>query len=325
MRTFKLPNRCLVIPAAALSLALTQFATSQTRYTLPGDNVFPEGVAYDSAAGNLFVGSTTDGAIYRGDLDTFELDLFLSGGEDGRYAVTGLEVDTEGRLFVAGRLSGNAWVYDAETGALLAELRTPAAEATLLNDVAITTDAAYFTDSLRPVIFRVLLTADGVGAMEPWLDLTQTPLRYRTGESFQERLNLNGVVATRGGRYLISVQDNTGQLWRIDTQTQEVVQIDLGGATFTTGDGLALDAQTLYVLRRVPGEIVPVTLSGDFTEGEAGQPFSDPTFRFPSTLAFTGNRLLVVNSQLDRDQQNLPPELPFTVSSVPLPVNQDAR
>jgi Cu-Zn family superoxide dismutase len=280
-------------------------------YALPGSATFPEGVAYDPATGDFFVGSTQSGAVYRGNVrdDSGETEVFLEGGADGRGGVTGMKVDGEGRLWISGRDSGRAFVYDTGSGELIKAFETPGAASTLINDVTVTQDAAYFTDSFRPTLFRVPLSQGGIGEIEPWLDFGGTPIQYRGG------FNLNGIAATEDGRYLITVQFNTGELYRIDTETREITEIDLGGETLKTGDGLLLDGRTLYVVRESPGEIVPVRLSEDFASGTAGEAFSDPSFRFPTTIAGYEDRLLVVNSQLNTTR----PKLPFTVSSVPIP------
>ena len=278
---------------------------------LPGNRVFPEGVAYDPATGDFFVGSTQSGAVYRGNVrdGSGETEVFLEGGADGRGGVTGMKVDGEGGLWISGRDSGRAFVYDTGSGELIKAFDTPRAASTLINDVTVTQDAAYFTDSFRPTLFRVPLTPGGIGEIEPWLDFGGTAVRYRGG------FNLNGIAATEDGRYLITVQFNTGELYRIDTQTKEVTGVDLGGKTLDAGDGLLLEGRTLYVVREVPGEIVPVELSEDFASGRVGEGFSDPSLRFPTTAAGYDGRLLVVNSQLNTGS----PELPFTVSDVPIP------
>ena len=178
--------------------------------------------------------------------------------------------------------------------------------------MAVTPDGdAYFTDSMRPVLFRVPSTADGGGEAEPWLNFEETPAEY------QEGFNFNGIDATEEGRYLVAVQSNTGELFRIDTESKEVVEINLGGETLTNGDGLLLDGRTVYVVRNEEGLIVPVKLSGEYITGEVGEPFTDPSFAFPTTIAKTDGRLLVVNSQFDKQEGE--PELPFTVSSIEVP------
>jgi Cu-Zn family superoxide dismutase len=280
-------------------------------FALPGGRVFPEGVAYDPASGDFFVGSTQDGAVYRGNVrdGPREMEIFLEGGEDGRSGVTGMKVDERGRLWIAGRTTGRVFVYDVASGNLIRAFETPRTAATLINDVTVTGDAAYFTDSFRPTLFRVPLASGSVGEIEPWLDFGGTPVRYRGG------FNLNGIAATADGRYLITVQFNTGKLYRIDTETREITEVDLGGERLGTGDGLLLDGWTLYVVRESPAQIVPVELSEDFASGQVGETFSDPSLRFPTTIAKYDDRLLVVNSQLNTGR----PRLPFTVSSVPIP------
>ena len=280
-------------------------------FTLPGEGVFPEGVAYDPATGDFFVGSTRNGAVYRGNVrdGSGKTEVFLEGGADRRRGVTGMKVDGEGRLWISGRDSGRAFVYDAGSGDLIEVLNTPRASSTLINDVVVTDDAAYFTDSFRPTLFRVPLTHGDIGDIEPWLDFGGTPIKYGGG------FNLNGIAATEDGRFLLTVQFNTGRLYRIDTGTREIVEVDLGGETLKTGDGLLLDGRTLYVVREVPGDVVPVRLSKDLASGTTDDAFSDPSFRLPTTVAKYEDSLLVVNSQLNTTR----PKLPFTVSSVPIP------
>ncbi len=285
-------------------------------FALPGDEVFPEGVACDPATGDFFVGSTADGTIFRGNVGdaTDEAEVFLPGGGDGREAVTGLALDGQGRLFAAGRRTGRVFAYEAASGDLIAAFETPPTDRTLVNDIAATADAAYVTDSFRPVLLRLPLTEDGVGELEPWLDLTQTEIDYGGG------FHLNGIAATADGRYLLTVHYDAGRLFRIDTRDKSVTEVDLGVGTLATGDGLLLDGATLYVVLGGPGVIVPVRLSADLTTGEVGAPFADPSFRAPTTIADCGDgRLLVVNSQLDMEGADGSPELPFTLSSIPIP------
>jgi Cu-Zn family superoxide dismutase len=292
----------------------TQEASGAERYVLPGKQVFPEGVAYQSDTGDFYVGSTTDGTVFRGNVEgrPKEAEVFLEPETDGRTTAIGMEVDEGGRLFIAGGETGRIFVYDTASADLVRRLDTPDAEAAFLNDVAVTPNGdAYFTDSMRPVLFRVTSTGDGVGEVEPWLNFEGTTAEYEEG------FNLNGIDATEEGRYLVAVQSNTGELFRIDTESKEVVEIDLGGETLANGDGLLLDGRTVYVVRNEQELIVPVELSGEYIRGEVGESFTDPSFAFPTTIAKTDGHLLVVNSQFDKQEGE--PELPFTVSSVDVP------
>ena len=69
-------------------------ASEARRYALPGDEVYPEGVAYRPETGEFFVGSTTDGTVFRGNVGEpgAEAEIFLEPGEDGHRAATGMKV-----------------------------------------------------------------------------------------------------------------------------------------------------------------------------------------------------------------------------------------
>lgn len=283
-------------------------------YPLPGDEVFPEGIALDGATGDFFVGSTSDGTIFSSNVSRpdVEAEVFSPAGADGRTTAIGMKTDVAGHLFVAGGDTGQMFVYDAATGALVDSFEN-GHEMTFVNDVTLTPDgSAFFTDSMTPELYRVF--PDGLGGyeMETYLSFEGTPLQY--GEGF----NLNGIASSADGRYLVTVKSATGELFRIDTATKEVSLIDTGGADLTNGDGILLDGQTLYLVRNQQELIAPVELSADFSRGTAGEPFTDESLMYPTTIAQSGTDLLAVNSQFDAREAG-DPELPFNVSSVPVP------
>lgn len=305
MRRFRISSLLVVLIAGVLTVS-TANAGRPATYTLPGDAVFPEGIAVQQSEQAFYVSSTADGTIFRGDVRDPLTEVFLPGGEDGRTTAIGLDVDRNGVLYIAGGNTGTVWAYDTATGDLIAS--SSIAGAGFINDVATTEPGvAYFTDSFTPVIYRLVLDDDP--ELEPWLDLTGTPIVY--GQSF----NLNGIAATPDGRYLIVVQSNTGKLFRVTVATGEVTEIALaGGETVTLGDGVELRGRTLYVVRNSLEQIAVVQLSGQLDRGRVVGSFTDPSFAFPTTAAFASGRLLVVNSQFD--QRGGSPELPFTVSAV---------
>ena len=284
-------------------------------YTFPaGDTVYPEGIGYHAGNGDFFVGSTNGGAVYRGNAwrGNRQIELFLPAGSDGRTDVRGIKVNPQGQLFLAGGPTGTMWMYDAVTGRLLSSFRN-GIQGSLINDVAIAPDgAAYFTDSNVPLLYRIKADAQGVYRFEFWRDLRDTVIRYEQG------FNLGGIVVTPDNKYLIVVQGNTGKLFRIAIDTKEVSEITLaGGDRMTNGDGLLLDGQTLHVVRNSLNLIVQLRLAADYASGQQVGSFTDPSFQFTTTIAKAGDRLLVVNSQFNRRMANTP-ELPFSVSSVPI-------
>jgi Cu-Zn family superoxide dismutase len=280
-------------------------------YTLPGDAVFPEGIALDRRK-NIFVSSTTDGTIFRGNVKQAALAPFAPAGADGRTSATGLKVGDRGRLFVSGAGTGKAFVLSTTDGSTLKVLDSKAGTTdTFINDVALARGFAYFTDSLRPILFRASTSGATVGDLEPWLNFAGTPLVYENG------FNANGIASFDGGRLLVVVQSNTGKLFRIDTRTKAVKEIDLGGRTLVDGDGLLAHGSRLFVVRNAENQIVEVKLRRDKRAGRIGRTITSNLFAFPTTLARDGKRLLVVNSQFDK--RGGTPVLPFTVAAVRRP------
>lgn len=268
----------------------------------------PEGIAYQPSEDAFYVSSTTNGAIFRAELNDRRARVFLPGGQDGRTTAVGLDTDARGRLFVSGGDSGGIWIYDTRDKSLIARLQV--AGAGFINDVAVTTGGAYFTDSLVPVIYRVFQTRSG-WQIERWFDLRESAIQYQAG------FNLNGIAASANGRYLVVAQSNTGKLFRIDIVSKQVTQIDLGSASVTAGDGIELRGSTLFVVRNSFEQIVKIQLAGDLSSGTVVRSTTDPSFMFPTTAEIVGQRLLVVNAQ--SDQRGGSPSLPFTVTSVSLP------
>jgi sugar lactone lactonase YvrE len=302
-----------------VGLASTSAAVGQTpsNYVLPGDAVYPEGIALQPRTSNFFVSSTTDGTIFRGQLGQGTTQVFLPPGGDGRTAAVGLRVSRRGRLYVAGGATGFIFVYNAATRALIGKFDTGPAPQRFLNDIAVAPNGdAYITDSMRPILYRIPYAAvqtpsAATQTAEAWLDFTATPLRYTTPGA-----NVNGIVATDNGRYLIVAQTNTNKLYRIEIATKAVAEINLGGVP-VGGDGLLLQGRTLHAVARP--DIVKIFLSPDFLQGTVFSRTNYLSLRFPTTIALARNQLLVVNSQFDRRGPGLSPVLPFTVSSVPVP------
>lgn len=288
-------------------------------YVLPGDRAFPSGHAYDARTGHLYVGSAADGTLYRGHLTKPALRPWSADGTDGRSTTSGMAIDSAGRLIVGGADTGTLRVYDTERGALLALLH--GVDGGFINEITTAPDGtAYATDSFQPMVYRLTCTA-GLWRLERWLDITRTSIDWVDG-----RHNLNGITCV--GRYLLTVNSTTGQLWRIDRRTGHVLEVDLGGHRLPNGDGLAFRGGLLYMVQgninNIPDltpQVTVIALSADLSHGRYTARLRPPGgFHHPSSISLAGNRALVVNSQYNRWIAGLPPEvLPFTLSAVPLP------
>jgi sugar lactone lactonase YvrE len=254
----------------------------------------PEGIEIGRGT-TFYVGSVATGDIYRGDLRTGEGATFID-APDGRRA-TGIELDRHGRLFVAGHSTGHGYVYDARTGAEVADytFAPPGSGPTFINDVVVTRDSAWFTDSNRPVLYRVPIGRGGeLGAFEK-VDLGGE-FQFLAGE-----FNVNGIEATRNGKTLILVHSTLGRLYAADTSGVARL-IDLGGASMSNGDGLLLDGRTLYVVRNFLNQIAVVRLGSDFASGQVGDPITHNRFDIPTTIDEHGDSIYAVNARFGTPQ-----------------------
>ncbi|WP_111766075.1 superoxide dismutase [Nakamurella deserti] len=247
----------------------------------------PEGIS--SAGSVFFVGSRTDGAIYRGSLRTGEGAVLVPGTPGGFAA--GTEVDRAGRLWVAGGATGTGTVYDTRTGARLARFDFDTSGAAFINDVVVTRNAAYYTDSRHPVLYVVPLGRHGsVG------EVTALPLTGAV-QVVPGATNLNGIETTPDGRRLLAVQSNTGLLFAVDPSTGVTTQVDLGGVGVANGDGLLRDGRTLYVVQNRLNTIAAFDLDKTGTRGTLRELITSGDFDIPTTVTGSGRYLFAVNAR----------------------------
>ena len=283
-------SRRLLFPAAALlglSLAVPAVAAPfPSEIPLP-DGYRPEGIT-DGTGTTAYVGSLADGAIVSVNVRTGSVEP-LAAGAAGR-VTAGLDYeDGAHRLWAAGGPTGEVRVYDARTGEIL---ETYSVTAGFLNDVVVTEDAVYVTDSLSPQQLIVIPLPEDGSVPDP-ADAFALPL---TGDlSFSTAFNANGIVASDG--WLILVQSNEGLLFRVDPTTGVTEEIDLGGASVSFGDGLELVGSTLYVVRNQLGEIVEIRLADDLLSGTVVDTLEPEGVDVPTTAAFVAGRLWLVNAR----------------------------
>lgn len=245
--------------------------------------------------GNTFyAGSLADGRIARGNLRKRTSAVWVS--EPVVAPAVGLKADIRHRLlWVAGGPTGQAAVYDLDTAEAAAKL-TLTTGPRFINDVVATRDAAYFTNSFAPELYRVPVSRRGtVGGPET------IPLVGPAGQ-FVAGFNLNGIAATPDGKTVIVVNGAKGELYTVDPATGDSARIDLGGATVRTGDGILLSGRTLYVLQNgaapgFPNQIAVIRLAANLLSGRIVDTLTSPLFETATTLAKRGNLLVAVNAQ----------------------------
>jgi hypothetical protein len=273
---------------------------------------FPEGIEGGRGT-SFFVGSLSDGAIWRGDLRTGSR-AELAPGAQGRASLGIAYEASRNRLWVAGGGPGfnagvgDVRVYDASSGDLLATFLPPEA-AGALNDVAITHDAVYVTDSFKAQLVKIPLPADGslpseaVATVLPVTgDFVQTP----------DVANLNGIVAKSGA--LIVAQSNTGKLFRVDSATGIATEINLGNVALSSVDGLELQGRTLYAVRN-SNKVTVVRLDSQLAAGTVLGDITDPGLDVPTTATVAAGRLWAVNARFGTGPT---PDTKYWITQLPL-------
>ena len=160
--------------------------------------LWPEGIAVDSATGSVYVGSIHRRAIYRlapgGSVEEFG-----TSSDDDLMEVLGIWVDPGSRTLWAATGIGAYAVpfdepprtnelirYDLDTGDLVRRYPVPDGELRLLNDVVVGPDGtAWATETLRGEVYRVRPE----GKLELW-------------RRFPELVYLNGIAISDNGRTL---------------------------------------------------------------------------------------------------------------------------
>ena len=302
-----LPASALAVgagPDAALSARGVRTGRFPSTIALP-DGFQPEGIAIGTRPLAYF-GSLADGSIYRADLVTGRGRVISEG--PGTPSV-GLKLDRRGRLFVSGGPAGDARVVSATTGRVLASYQLAAGPA-FVNDVVLTPDAAWFTDSLNPVLYK--LPFDRWGRLPGADDVVTVPL---TGDLvFEAGFNVNGISRTPDGRGLLVVQSNTGRLFRVDPASGATTRVDLGADTLANGDGMLLSGRTLYVVQNQLNQVAVVRLDRQATRGRVVERLTDPRFDVPTTVAAFGHRLYLPNARFTTPPT---PTTPYAATAIP--------
>ncbi len=306
--TGRIRMRMLAITAAVGAVAVSAPAAADPPVfpdviSLP-DGWLPEGIAIGPGP-TFYAGSRANGAVYRGDVRTGQGEVFIQ-GQDGRVAV-GLDYEARcGLLFVAGGATGQGYVYDAETGESVASFQFTAPPS-FVNDVTVTTEGAYFTDSQQAVLYRVGLTdcttPGPVSTIALAGDWTQV-----VGST-----NANGIVADPSGERLLVVNSTTGGLFSVDPTTGTAELID--APPVTAGDGLLLRGRTLYVAQNRLNQIAVIELDAGWESGQLMDILTDADLDIPTTVARFGNALYAVNGRFTTPPT---PSTPYQVVRVAL-------
>ncbi len=277
--------------AAALAVVLgaspVQAAHQPEQIILPGAHS-AEGIAAGTGT-TFYAGELFTGNIFRGDVRSGKVSTFVS-APPGRMAL-GVRVDVPHRLlFVAGGFTGQAYAYDLTTGAERAVVQLTS-ESSIINDVAVTADGAWFTDSLAARLYFVPVSATGAIGEVRTLPLHGPAAIVLPG------FNNNGIQATADGRTLVVAHTNSAALNTVDPVTGQSRTI--AGFTVPNVDGILLEGRTVYVVQNFSNQVAEVRLSGDLRSGRVLKTVTNAAFEVPTTVARFGDRLAVVNAKFD--------------------------
>ncbi len=297
---------------AAIGLGLSTICTALAQqqpvnddaviHTFPGDLVYPESVAVDSASGRLYVGSVKDGTLFRGELGKPTMEVISPGGADGREMATGVFF-ANGRLAVVGRQTGKMFVYDvtADQPKLLASFHNGLSgpESTFLNDVTFASDgSAFVTDSVNPVLYRMVPDGADKYRLEEYVHWNAQQLGWVRMPG-APGINFNGVVVTPDGKYLILSKRNDSSLYRFEIGTKEIIKVQLPDKAVFTQDGLFIDGRTVYAAQNTPQSVSILDFAPDYASAVKRGEITHPSFRFPTSVAKIRDRLIVVSAQFD--------------------------
>ena len=278
----------------------------------------PEGFAIGK--GSTAYNSSIDGSIYKVDLRSGKGEILVEAEPsfvlpfslfDGDCYKLGMRVDPRSNyLFVAGCQVGNAMVFDADTGEKIADYEL-APFGTVINDLAITRDAVYFTDFsglTGPLLYRLPLSGNGrlpeSTAILPIALTGDFATDDQLGQDPAEDpgYKANGIVATPNGKTLIVGNSNNAQIYRVDPATGQSDRIVVDPPLVGFLDGIVLHNRTLYILTPFgdgsgPDWIQVVELDKEMLSGKRVGVITDPDMDGVASGAMFGGSLYVNNAR----------------------------
>lgn len=295
-------TRRLVTLAAAIVMFIGIIPASARQFPdeigLP-DTFFPEGIAVGRGS-TFYVGSLADGSIYRGDLATGAGAVLTAPA--GPFATVGIEVDERNRIWVAGGPTGTGRVYDGDSGELLTVFEFTEPSQSFVNDVVVTSKAAYFTDSGTandpdPNAFQF--------AGEPRLFVVPIGAAGGISSDFDEVAvdapdiafpNLNGIETLPGGQSLVVAHTVGQKLFDVDPTTGEAEIIDIG-VDLLGADGLIRSGNIVYVVENGAARVTAVKLAADGSSGVVDAVYAVTGSETPTTAGIFGNAVYAVDAR----------------------------
>lgn len=318
--------RNALMATAAIILSCATGAVAQDNLTLPDPAYGPEGIGIDRA-GDLYVGSLTEGRIIRIDPKSGAVTDFIASGSGGLVSVVGVHVTADDKTIYAcssdpgiSRLKGSATpalvAFDRATGKLAGRYELPEG-GRFCNDITELTDGTILaTDSFAP---RVYTLRRGAHKLSIWFE---DP--YFNADGF----NLNGIAADDGVVYVVRYNKGTLHAVPVNADGSAGQRSDIvlprplhapdGLTRLSRGRFLVVEGGGLKAGAR--GGLTALKVEG----GEAKlSPVADD-LKVPTTVAVREGLSFVVEGQLDHlFDPAAGPAGPFRILRIALP--QDLR
>jgi hypothetical protein len=286
------------VKAAVLAavVALVLLAPQALAGQAGGAIVLPEATGTEGVARlnsqTFFAGDLLTGDIFRGNINKGTAAKFIDAPE-GRFAA-GMKADpSDSLLFVAGGPTGAGYIYDTDTGAPVAsyQFQTPPTP-TFINDVALSNEGAWFTDSSQALLYFVPVV-DGV----PSSTFTTLSLSGPAAD-LSGAFNNNGIQAVKGGALLIVAHSGNGVLNLVDAATGASTTI--AGVSVPNVDGILMKgSHELIAVQNADNLLSVWKLGSDFLSGTMRGHITSPLFETPTTVARFGSRLAVANAKFN--------------------------
>jgi hypothetical protein len=244
-----------------------------------------EGIAAGKGT-TFFAGDLVTGDIYRGDIRTGTAEEFITAPAD-REAV-GMKVDVKNNLlFVAGGSKGQAYVYDTETGGTVAIYQLVPAGTGFINDVTLTHDGAWFTNSAAGALYFIPVDNQGNPG-----DLVVLPLSGPAADT-SFGFNLNGMIVAHSG---------LGTLFTVDPEAGGSAPITVTDAAgnpveLTNVDGIIARGNTIWAVQNFLNQVSRIQLDATLSSGVVEEVITSPHFVIPTTAALFGGTLALPNAK----------------------------
>jgi sugar lactone lactonase YvrE len=283
----------LLLLALVAALAAPAAAARPAQVIILPGATSAEGIAAGRGA-TFYAGDLFAGDIFRGNLQRGTAERFID-APPGRMAVGMAANVAHDLLFVAGGFTGQAYIYDTRSGATVASYQFGAPDSSLINDVALTKDGAWFTDSFQAELYFVPVSRAGVPALTFRTLALSGPAAALSPVS--GTVNLNGIQATADGKTLIVAHSANAQLDTVDPTTGASATI--AGVSVPNVDGIVLEAGRLWAVQNFSNQVSRIRLAPDLSSGVVEEVITSPLFQIPTTAARFGSRLAVVNAKFD--------------------------